>query len=179
MLESWALLVNPPPRPIPSPSEPATETRALVQDIISRFHEVHRRDFPEAIRLARQVERECPLGLEGASVADHLAMMFDELEAHQQREERVLFPAMLNGGCAAIQVPVRRMMADHDDVEIQLAALKDMLGGYVAPGHAPTRWILLVAYCRKIDQDLREHMRIENEELFAPHLAPVGDGRPA
>lgn len=28
----------------------------------------------------------------------------------------------------------------------------------------------LVELCRKIDGDLREHMRIENEELFAPYL---------
>jgi regulator of cell morphogenesis and NO signaling len=172
MFESWALLVNPPPRPTPSPAETATETGALVQDIISRFHEVHRRDFPEAIRFARQVEQTGSLGPPGApSVADHLAMMFDDLEAHQQREERVLFPAMLSGGCAAIQVPVRRMMTEHEDVEAQLATLKTMLGGYVAPAKSSISRIMLVAYARKIDQDLREHMRIENEELFAPYLS--------
>lgn len=138
MLESWALLVNPSPRPIPSPPEPTNETGKLIQVIITRFHEVHRRDFPEAIRLARRVEGIFAINPNGAPfVADHLAMMFDELEAHQQREERVLFPAMLNGGCAAIRVPVRRMMAEHHDVEAQLAALKDALGGYAAPRCAP------------------------------------------
>lgn len=171
MLQSWALRVKPPPRPFASPPEPASDTGDLIQDIISRFHEVHRRDFPEAIRLARRVESMYALDPQGAPfVADYLSMMFDELEAHQQREERVLFPAMLNGGCAAIQVPVRRMMAEHHDVETQLATLRDRLGDYAAPRAAPPSWVQLVELCRKIDRDLREHMRIENEELFAPYL---------
>jgi regulator of cell morphogenesis and NO signaling len=108
-------------------------------------------------------------------------MMFDDLEAHQQREERVLFPAMLSGGCAAIQVPLRRMMAEHREVEEQLATLKDSMGGYALPRAAPPSWLQLVELCRKIDADLREHMRIENEELFAPYLemTPVGGGRSA
>jgi regulator of cell morphogenesis and NO signaling len=171
MLQSWAMLVNPPPRPIPSPLETASETGKLIQDILSRFHEVHRRDFPEAIRLARRLERIYALDPRGAPyVADHLARMFDDLEAHQQREERVLFPAMLNGGCAAIQVPVRRMMAEHSDVLDQLATLRERLGGYAIPRGAPPSWNQLVELCRKIDLDLREHMRIENEELFAPYI---------
>lgn len=171
MFESWTLLVNPPPRPVPAPVETASDTRSLIQDIISRFHEAHRQDFPEAIRLARRVERIYAHDLSGAPfVADFLAMMFDELEAHQHREERVLFPAMLNGGCAAMRVPIRRMMAEHDDVEDQLAILKARLGDYVVPRTAPPSWAQLVELCRKIDKDLREHMRIENEELFASYL---------
>lgn len=171
MLASWALMTDPSPRPVPNKRADVSDVGDLIEDIVTRFHEVHRRDFPDAIRLARRLERL----YEGEAqapprVADQLATMFDELEAHQQREERVLFPAMLTGGCAAIQVPVRRMMAEHDDVDVQLATLEDRLGGYVAPPDAPPTWIELVALCRKIDRDLREHMRIENEDLFAPYL---------
>jgi regulator of cell morphogenesis and NO signaling len=171
MLESWALLLNPPPRPIPAPPDTAPTVEALVQDIISRFHEVHRADFPEAIRLARRLERIYALDLCGAPVvADFLAMMFDELEAHQQREERILFPALLNGGCAVVKTPMRRLMAEHAEIEAQLDTLKDRLGGYEVPWGAPPSWRALVELCRKIDGDLREHMRIKTEELFAPYL---------
>ncbi len=31
-------------------------------------------------------------------------------------------------------------------------------------------WRLLYEACRKLDDDLVEHMRMENEELFAPFL---------
>jgi regulator of cell morphogenesis and NO signaling len=174
MLESWAMLVDPNPRSIPSPV--ARGPAELIPVIVSRFHDVHREDFPKAIRLARAVEL-----CSGRRVADHLAMMFDELEAHQQREERILFPAMLNGGCAAMQIPMRRMMAEHDDVLRQLETLEECLGAYEIPAGAPPSWAELVELSRKIDRDLREHMRIENEELFAPFLneRPPGEARAA
>ncbi|MFC3070232.1 hemerythrin domain-containing protein [Phenylobacterium soli] len=164
MLQSWAFLsgFTPPPRS----GEPAS-AEALIGHVLERYHDVHRAEFPEAIRLARKVEAvhagvaEAPRGL-----ADHLALMFDDLEAHQQREERVLFPAMLNGGCMVVRHPIQRMMAEHEDVEAQLATLRQLSNGYVAPDDACRTWRALYAACRKLDEDLVEHMRIENEELF-------------
>jgi regulator of cell morphogenesis and NO signaling len=152
-----------------APAPPPAED--LIAHILERYHEVHRVEFPEAIRLARKVEAVhaglpgCPEGL-----ADHLAMMFDELEAHQQREERMLFPALLDGGCTVVRFPIVRMMADHRDVEEQLARLRALAGGYAPAPDACRTWRALCAACRKIDEDLTEHMRLENEDLFAPYL---------
>jgi regulator of cell morphogenesis and NO signaling len=143
----------------------------LIRHIVERYHEVHRAEFPVAIRLARKVEavhadqEPCPRGL-----ADHLSLLFDELEAHQLREERMLFPTMLQGGCAVVQVPIRRMMAEHRDVEDQLATLRALTRNHTAPEDACGSWRALVEACRKIDEDLVEHMRLENEDLFAPLL---------
>jgi regulator of cell morphogenesis and NO signaling len=61
------------------------EDRALIDHLLARFHEVHREQLPELIRLARRVEqvhgeREgCPNGL-----ADHLTMMAQELDSHMR-----------------------------------------------------------------------------------------------
>ena len=55
----------------------------LIDYILRRFHERHREDLPELIRLARHVEQvhgeraDCPTGL-----ADHLEAMFQELLSH-------------------------------------------------------------------------------------------------
>ena len=171
MLETWALMRDFGPAALFA-FDPIEEPPAdLIAHIVTRYHDVHRREFPEAIRLAGLVEAVYAKESIGASgVGDHLAMMFDELEAHQRREEQVLFPAMLKGGCAAIRIPLRRMMSEHDDVEGQLDTLRAMAGDYATPYGAGPSWVRLVQLCRKLDRDLREHMRIENEELFPQFL---------
>lgn len=167
MLESWSLLLGyGPPPPLPDPE--LTTTGELIAHIVERYHDVHRAEFPEAIRLARKVEAvhagdPCsPRGL-----ADHLALMFDDLEAHQLREERLLFPTMLQGGCAVVKFPIARMMAEHRDMEDQLVRLRVLTRDHSPPEGACRTWRALCAACRKLDDDLVEHMRIENEDLFA------------
>lgn len=170
MFESWSLARDFGPEPLRH-DLPPHRPETLIAHILRRYHEVHRAEFPEAIRLARKVEAvhadhpAAPRGL-----ADHLAMMFDDLEAHQQREERVLFPTMLQGGCAVVWHPIRRMMAEHLDLDLQLQALRALTSAYDAPEDACASWRALYAACRKLDDDLVEHMRLENDELFAQFL---------
>lgn len=147
------------------------DVAGLIELILSRYHETHRREFPEAIRLARKVEAvhaadpQCPRGL-----ADHLAFMADDLESHQQREERVLFPMILSGGGPMVRFPIGRMMAEHADVDEQIVRLRVLTHDYAAPDGACETWRSLMRACRKVDCDLNEHMRLENEVLFAPFL---------
>lgn len=147
------------------------EIDALIALIQTRYHDTHRREFPEAIRLARMVEvvhaaePECPRGL-----ADHLALMLDDLESHQRREEQVLFPMLLAGGSPMVRFPIARMMAEHLDVDEQLIRLRTLTRDFASPPGACATWRALSQLCRKLDADLREHMRLENEELFAPFL---------
>lgn len=158
-------------------AEPAvpTEPKALIAHILSRYHATHLREFPEAIRLAAMVETvhrhsdRCPLGL-----ADHLQAMADELEQHQQKEEAVLFPLMLAGGGPMLRFPILRMNQEHGDVERQLAVMAGLTADLTAPPDACGSWNALYALCRKITDDLREHMRIESEVLF-PQFAAATD----
>ena len=142
----------------------------LIEHILERYHETHRREFPQAIELARTVERvhagdaDCPRGL-----ADHLAIMADDLEGHQRKEENILFPTMLAGSCGVLRFPISRMMAEHDDVYDQLARLAALTRDFTPPQGACQTWRTLSQACRKLDRDLREHMRLENHVLF-PHF---------
>jgi regulator of cell morphogenesis and NO signaling len=171
MLQSWALARDFGADALRRDDPPEVGLDALIANIVERYHDVHRAEFPEAIRLARKVEAahagrpDVPRGL-----ADHLAMMFDDLEAHQLREERILFPTLLQGGCGVVRHPIRRMMAEHEDVHRQLETLRALTGGYAPPDGACGSWRGLYAACRKLDEDLVEHMRLENEVLFAPYL---------
>lgn len=153
------------------PRAPSADASALIDLILVRYHDTHRREFPEAIALARKVEAvhaeqpDCPRGL-----ADHLAIMLDDLESHQQREEQVLFPMIRGGGSPMIRFPIGRMMTEHEDVAGQLQTLRELTHDFTCPPGACRTWQALSALCRKLDADLREHMRLENEVLFAPFL---------
>ena len=160
-----------PPAEVTAPHQARKDIRPLVEHIIRRYHDVHRAEFPAAIRLARIVEAKfadeplCPRGL-----ADHLAVMADDLEGHQQREERHLFPTLMAGGCAVARFPIRRMMAEHEEVHDQLLALAALTQDFTASQVADETWVALYRLCRKLSVDLVEHMRLENDELFAPFL---------
>lgn len=140
---------------------------ALIDHILRRYHEVHRVQFPKAIDLARRVEAvhrddpRCPRGL-----ADHLAIMADHLMSHQGREEAVLFPMMLAGGHPMIRHPVARMEEEHRDVDQQLLRLARLTTDFTPPEDACGTWRALHDACREIADDLREHMRLENDILF-------------
>ena len=60
---------------------------ALIDYIVTRFHEAHRHQFPELIRLSTRVEQVhtanalCPKGLQM-----HLTAMFTDLSAHMEKE---------------------------------------------------------------------------------------------
>ena len=152
-------------------SQPAPEAAELVDHILTRYHATHRREFPQAIELARKVEAvhadapDCPHGL-----ACHLTFMADDLDSHQQREEGVLFPMILRGGGPMIRFPVRQMMREHEDVEEQLSQLRRLTRNYATPPGACRTWQALMRACDKLERDLREHMRLENEVLFAPFV---------
>lgn len=83
------------------------EPEALIDRIIERYHQVHRRELPELLLLARHVEHihaarpDVPAGLAAA-----LADMANELGAHMQKEEQILFPMMRRGGNPMIVHPI-------------------------------------------------------------------------
>lgn len=155
---------------IPSPEE-AMETPLLIAHILERYHETHRRELPELIQAARKVERvhrghaRVPHGL-----ADLLALIADDLEAHQQKEERILFPMMLSGAGPMVRQPIARMVVEHEDVEAELGVLEERVDGFVAPADACATWRRLYQGCRKFRDDLREHIRIEDTVLFPRFL---------
>jgi regulator of cell morphogenesis and NO signaling len=160
----------------PAPAQAPVETGELLAHIVERYHDVHREEFPEAIRMAARVEAVhrdhplCPHGLAG-----HLATIAEELFAHQDREEAVLFPLMSNGqGGPMLSYPIAQMMSEHEVMGEQLEELALLTQDFTPPEGACTTWRALYAACRKLDEDLREHVHLENNVVFPrfrPHAA--------
>jgi regulator of cell morphogenesis and NO signaling len=139
----------------------------LIAHVLTRFHETHRRELPELIRLARRVEAvhrdhpDCPHGL-----AAFLEETAAELEDHMMKEEAVLFPMLRAGRGAMAGMPIMRMRSEHDEHGERLERLADLTSAFAPPEGACTTWRALYSGCAKLDGDLREHIHLENNKLF-------------
>lgn len=142
------------------------DSRALIAQILARYHEVHRRELPELVKLARKVEAvhaghpAAPHGL-----ADLLQTMVGELEVHMKKEELILFPSMLRER-PGLGAPLAQMRHDHDDHGALLRRLEAITGGFALPEGACRSWQALYAGTAKLADDLMAHIHLENNVLF-------------
>jgi regulator of cell morphogenesis and NO signaling len=149
------------------PGDGPQDTDGLIDMILTRFHETHRRELPELVKLARRVEavhrdvQSVPAGL-----ADLLRHIGGELESHMQKEEQVLFPLMRSGGHPMIDGPISVMLAEHDDHGANLRKLEALTNDFTPPAEACTTWRALYAGARKLTDDVMEHIHTENNILF-------------
>ncbi len=149
------------------PVDEPKDVDGTIDMILERFHETHRRELPELIRMARRVEAvhrdnpDVPAGL-----ADMLERIGAELESHMQKEENVLFPMMRKGGHPMIAGPISVMLSEHDDHGENLRALEAITDDFTPPADACTTWRALYAGTRKLTDDVMEHIHTENNKLF-------------
>ncbi|WP_255992234.1 iron-sulfur cluster repair protein YtfE [Chitinolyticbacter albus] len=139
----------------------------LIDHILQRYHERHREQLPELIRLARRVEQvhgdraDCPLGL-----ADFLAAMLQELESHMQKEEQILFPMLRQVGPGQVSGPITVMRSEHDQHGEALDELERLTHDFTPPTDACNTWRALFAGAAQLKQDLMQHIHLENNVLF-------------
>lgn len=155
---------------------PHTEqgTPALIDLILTRYHETHREELADLVPLARKVEMvhaddpEVPRGLASA-----LASLAAEMEDHMMKEEMILFPAMRAGGAAGMAQPIAVMRADHDDHADTIALVRQITAGLTPPDHACGSWRRLYAGTDKLLSDLADHIALENDILFPRFESPA------
>jgi regulator of cell morphogenesis and NO signaling len=159
-----------------APSAAPQESAALVDHIIARYHDTHRRELPELIELARKVEKvhakrsDVPRGL-----ADLLERMSTELQQHMAKEELILFPAMKQSMAAGLDMPIARMRHEHDDHGAHLRELDRLTNSITVPADACRTWQALYAGLAKLTDELMEHIHLENNVLF-PRFSAVESG---
>lgn len=149
-----------------------SDTASLVTHIIARYHQTHRRELPELIRLARRVEavhRDHPRA--PAGLADVLEAMSAGLEEHMLKEEGVLFPMMLQGGHPMLMHPIAQMRHEHDDHGEALGRIERITDSFRLPEGTCRSWQALNAGTAKLAADLMEHIHLENNVLF-PRFMP-------
>lgn len=152
--------------------EAPTETLALIDYVLDRYHETHRRELESLIPLAQRVETvhgdndEAPLGVTAALIALH-----DELDSHMMKEEQVLFPMMRAGNVAALAGPLAVMRDDHHAATDLLRGIEHASNGLILPEGACGSWTALYTGLRKLGDDLVAHIHLEETVLF-PRFEP-------
>ncbi len=151
----------------------APEPAELIDHILQRYHEVHRQQLPELIRMARRVEavhREHPQVPKG--LANHLEAMERELLDHMAKEEQILFPLLRQGGHPMVVHPIGVMRHEHVSHGAQLERLAELTQQHQPPAGACNTWQALYAGTARLSDDLIEHIHTENNLLF-----PVFEGQ--
>jgi len=145
----------------------APSASELIDHILRRYHEVHRQQLPELVRMARRVEAvhrdhpQVPRGL-----ADHLETMEQGLLEHMAKEEQILFPLLKQGGHPMVVHPIGMMRHEHVSHGAQIERLAQLTQQHQPPAGACNTWQALYAGTARLTEDLIEHIHTENNLLF-------------
>ncbi|MFC3567926.1 iron-sulfur cluster repair di-iron protein [Paracoccus simplex] len=148
------------------------DTAGLVAHILDRYHATHREELAFLVQLANRVESvhgdhdEAPLGLTEA-----LILLHGDLDAHMTKEEKVLFPAILQGAGATLAGPIQVMHQDHADTSELLRRIEHVTNGLRLPIGACGSWTALYTGLRKLCDDVVAHIHLEETILFPRALA--------
>lgn len=145
------------------------DTSALIDHLLTRYHATLREDLPEVEALARKVARvhgdHAP---QLVTLDARVQALAEALRAHLDDEERDLFPALRAGR----PTPVDALAADHLLVGTTLVELAALTDQYTIPDGACGSWTRLYQALEHLDADLRAHVALENNVLFA-RLGPA------
>lgn len=153
--------------------EAPDETGPLIDHLVSRYHETHRRELEFLIPLAQKVERvhgDHPAAPSGLATA--LSALHAELEGHMMHEERVIFPMMREGRDVRMTRPILQMREEHGDAARLLRDIEHAAHGMALPAGACNSWTALYTGLRKFTDDLVAHMHLEDNVLFPRFEAP-------
>jgi regulator of cell morphogenesis and NO signaling len=113
----------------------------------------------------------------------------DELEMHLMKEEQVLFPyirametSLQQTGqvppmhCGTVQNPIQQMVAEHEDAGDALARMRSLTDGYALPEDACASFGALFEGLQELEEDLHQHIHLENNILFPRSIAMEAKG---
>ena len=142
-----------------------TNETAIIEHILARYHQVHRYQLQDLLSLAEKVSS-VHADVFPAEILPLLRQTQQELLSHMQKEERVLFPMILNGAGIQASMPIQVMRHEHDEHQQTLARFRELTQDFVAPANACASWQRLYAELAIFCNDLRDHIVLENEVLF-------------
>lgn len=117
-------------------------------------------------------------------IARHFGTVAEDLRRHMMCEEQVLFPyikslvrAKRNGGTiipppfGTAQNPIRVMEAEHRAAGDELYEVRSLSKNYIPPEDACTTYRVSFKELQQFEQDLHQHVHLENNILFPKAIA--------
>ncbi len=152
----------------------------LTRHIVDDHHNYIRRETPRLTSIcAKVVDRHGAAHPEVKSIQELFQALADELSLHMMKEENVLFPYLAQMEAAlrqghrvppamfgSVEMPISRMLADHDDAGALTARIRSLSGGFVAPADACPTYRAFYQGLEDFERDLHQHIHLENNMLF-------------
>jgi len=148
----------------------------LVDHIVEKHHTYVKAELPRLQALIAKV-----VGVHGKNhpeleqVQAAFSELADELGGHLMKEEQILFPyvkQMAGGrGCGpscfgTVKNPIYVMMLEHDNAGERLREMRQATSNYALPPDACVSYSTLFAALVEFEQDLHQHIHLENNILF-------------
>ncbi len=173
--EIAALMEAAAPSPGLGPDAPWRKTvDSLVEHIVSTHHAYLRESLP---RLEWITDKVAKVHGDKDARLPELAKAFKafakETDEHLNKEEMILFPfcKILENGQRppfppTVTMPIRTMMAEHEDHGAALETFHRLTDGYVVPEGACNTWRAMLDGLQELEADLHTHIHLENTVLF-------------
>jgi len=148
----------------------------LVDHIVEKHHTYVKAEAPRLEALIAKVA-----GVHGKNhpelqrVRVAFSELAKELAGHLMKEEQILFPYMKQmaggAGCGpscfgTVQNPIRVMLLEHDNAGEKLREMRQVTSNYALPQDACLSYSTLFASLVEFEQDLHQHIHLENNILF-------------
>jgi len=148
-----------------------TEAIPVILEYTQKVARVHGDRHPEAIEIANEFQ-----------------IVAAELTSHMAKEEMMLFPyikklaaAQKNGTTVepsefgTIQNPIKMMEIEHEEVGNVMENINKLSNSYTPPQDACTTYRLSYAKLKEFEDDLHQHIHLENNILFPKAIALEND----
>ncbi|MCA9563991.1 MAG: iron-sulfur cluster repair di-iron protein [Myxococcales bacterium] len=140
---------------------------AIISHIIETYHKPLKEELP---RLNAMAEKVASVHLDKDQRLEEIRRVLlgvsEELLAHMEKEERVLFPWIRSGREPLPIAPIRVMLIEHADAGEALERLAELTEGYNPPHEACATWRAFYLGLRQFAEDLQQHVHLENNVLF-------------
>ena len=163
----------------------------LLADYIEKKH--HRYVRAKVPELSSYLEKLCKVHGQNHPELFEVRKLFnasaDELYSHMHKEEKILFPVIRSLAEAEIagiknihlppfgtvENPINMMRHEHDIEGERFKIIRELTNGYTPPMDACTTYRVAFAQLIEFEEDLHQHIHLENNILFPKAMQLEGD----
>lgn len=152
--------------------------------IVNKYHLYVREKLPELMAYAEKVAKvHGDWRPETRKIARLFGELQQELMSHMAKEEQVLFPYVKllsraqKGGdkplppFGTVENPIHTMELEHDFAGETMRQIRELSDDYTPPEGACNTYRVLYAMLREFEENLHEHVHLENNILFPKAIA--------
>jgi len=123
-----------------------------------------------------------------AEIQEHVKILLREMVSHQIKEEKILFPFIrqmvkckkedkpfIDPSFGPVENPIEMMLDDHNIAAKHIHAIEELSKGYEVPRDGCESYRLYFYKLKGFDDDLHQHIHLENNILFPKAIAMEKD----